>query len=89
MNKYDLIANPPNLVLRRCSSSSSYVQILFLPRSTHLKAGTIRFWSDLDSSTRSADGFVILPSVRHESTMTPFAFNALAIGTTIVYPSRK
>jgi len=49
------------------------------------KGATIRFWSVLDSSTRSADGFVILPSARHESTMTPFLFNTLAIGTIPAY----
>jgi hypothetical protein len=38
---------------------------------------------------RCADGFVILPSVRHEWTMTPFFFNALAIGTTTVYSSSE
>jgi hypothetical protein len=38
-------------------------------------------WSALDFRPRSAEGFVILPSVRHESPMTPFLFNTLAIGT--------
>ena len=37
MNKYYLISKPHNLVLRRCSSNSSCVEILFLPRSTHLE----------------------------------------------------
>ena len=39
------------------------------------------FWLALDFPTRSAEGFVILPSVRHVSTMTPFLFKTLAIGT--------
>jgi hypothetical protein len=86
MTKYYLTANLPNLVLRRCSSSSFSVQIPFLSRSTHSKVETIRFWSVLDSSMHYADGFVILPGVRHELTMTPFHFNSLAIGTIPAYP---
>jgi hypothetical protein len=77
MNKYYLIVDHPNLVLRCCSSSSSCVQILFTAKvNVPQKASGF--------SARSADGFGILPDVRHESTMAPFVFNALAIGTTTV-----
>jgi len=89
MNKYYLIANPTNLVLRRCSSSSSCVQSSSCQGQRTSKGETIRFWSVLNSSTRSADGFVILPSVRHESTMTPVLFNTLAIGAIPAYPSSE
>jgi hypothetical protein len=46
------------------------------------------FWLVLDFPTRSAEGFVILPSVRHVSTMRPFLFKPLAIGT-ILAPLRE
>ena len=89
MNKYYLIANPPTLVLRRCSSSSSCIPILFLPDQGTSNRRDHPFWPALDFLTRSAEGFVILPSVRHESTMTPFLFNVFAIGTVPAYPSSE
>jgi hypothetical protein len=76
MNKYYLISN---------LTIWCYVALAFKFSSCQGQRTSNRrdhpIWSALEFRTRPAEGFVILPSVRHESTMTPFFSNTLAIGT--------
>ena len=77
-------AAPHNLVLRRRSSAHRAALVFKFFSCQGQRTSNRRdhpFWSALDFRTRSAEGFVILPSARHVSMMTPFLFKTLAIGT--------